>query len=176
MNAVVCKNTVISLDYSVTDPDGAVLDEGREPLVYLHGGYGDIFEPIETALAGKTVGDSIRVKLQPEEAFGDYDESLVQIEPRSQFPEPIEVGMHFEGSASDTEADGETSDDAYQLYRVTDLADDKVVLDGNHPLAGMALVFSCTITSIRPASAAEIERGEADEPDDPSDDDAPMHH
>jgi len=160
MNTLVAKNSVITLDYHVTDPDGEVVDEGREPLVYLHGGYDDIFPLIEEALQGKKIGESVKVKLQPDEAFGDYDAELVQVEPRKDFPKEIEVGMQFEGGPEEGE------EDEIVIYRVTEIADDKVVLDGNHPLAGMALIFTCTVTAIRPASAEELEHGHVHNPDD----------
>lgn len=159
MNTQVAKNTVITLDYHVTDSDGEVVDEGREPIVYLHGGYDDLFPTIEEALQGKQVGESVQVKLQPDEAFGDYDASLVQIEPRKDFPKELQVGMQFEGGPEDG------SDEDFVIYRVTEIADDKVVLDGNHPLAGMALVFTCTVTSVRAASAEEVEHGHVHGPD-----------
>ena len=160
MSTQVAKNTVVTLDYHVTDPDGEVVDEGREPLVYLHGGYDDIFPRIEQELQDKRVGESITVKLQPDEAFGDYDAELVQIEPRKDFPKELQVGMQFEGAPEGSD------DDDFVIYRVTDIADDKVVLDGNHPLAGMALVFTCTVTAIRPASAEEVAHGHVHGPDD----------
>jgi len=160
MNMQVAKDTVVTLDYHVTDPDGEVVDAGREALVYLHGGFDDIFPKIEEALHGKKVGESVQVKLQPDEAFGDYDAELVQIEPRKDFPEELQVGMQFEGGPE------ESDDEEFVIYRVTDVADDKVVLDGNHPLAGMALVFTCTVTAIRPASAEEMEHGHVHHPDD----------
>lgn len=156
----VLKNTVVTLDYSVADPDGNIVDPGREPLVYLHGGYDDIFPKIEEALHGKQIGDSVKVKLQPDEAFGEYDADLVQIEPRSKFPETLEVGMQFEGAA-----EGEDEEDVI-IYRVTEIQSDKVVLDGNHPLAGTALVFTCTVTAIRPASADELAHGHVHSDDD----------
>lgn len=165
MSTQVLRNTVVTLDYNVTDPDGTVVDEGREPLVYLHGGYGDIFDRIEEALQEKTIGQTVQVKLQPDEAFGEYDESLIQVEPRKDFPKEIQVGMQFEGGP-----DG-ASDEEFVIYRVTEIAEDKVVLDGNHPLAGMALIFTCTVTAVRPASEEEIEHGhvhEADEDDEPT--------
>ncbi|WP_341743011.1 peptidylprolyl isomerase [Azonexus hydrophilus] len=160
MNQLVDRNTVITLDYHVTDPDGEVVDEGRDPLVYLHGGYDDIFPKIEEALQGKSVGESVQVKLQPDEAFGEYDPQLVQIEPRKDFPKELQVGMQFEGGPEDG------SDEEFVIYRVTDIEGDKVVLDGNHPLAGSALVFTCTVTAIRPASAEEIEHGHVHGADD----------
>jgi FKBP-type peptidyl-prolyl cis-trans isomerase SlyD len=152
MNEAVGKDTVVTLDYNVTDPDGVVLDEGREALVYLHGHSG-IFPRIEAALEGRRVGESVVVKLQPDEAFGEYDEELVQIESREDFPEELEVGMQFEGAPAGAD------EDEFMLYRVMDMTQDKVVLDGNHPLAGQALVFTCTVTALRPASAEEIRHG-----------------
>jgi FKBP-type peptidyl-prolyl cis-trans isomerase SlyD len=153
MTMQVVKNTVVTLDYSVTDPDGELVDAGKEPLVYLHGGYDDIFPMIEEALQEKKVGESVVVKMQPDDAFGEYDAELVQIEPRSAFPKELQIGMQFEGLP-----EGGDEDEAV-IYRVTEIADDRVVLDGNHPLAGMALVFTCTVTAVRPASAEEIAHG-----------------
>ena len=153
MNMQVTKNTVITLDYHVTDPDGEVVDEGRDPLVYLHGGYDDIFPKIEEALQGKKIGESVQVKLQPDEAFGEYDAEMVQIEPRKDFPKELQVGMQFEGGPVDG------GEDDFVIYRVTDIADDKVVLDGNHPLAGIALRLDLTVRDVREATDDEIEAG-----------------
>lgn len=163
MNMQVAKNTVVTLDYHVTDTDGEVVDEGREPIVYLHGGYDDIFPKIEEACHGKKVGESITVKLQPDEALGDYDASLIQVEPRKDFPKELQVGMQFEGMPEDG------SDDDLMIYRVTDIADDKVVLDGNHPLAGKALIFTCTVTAVREASSDELAHGHVHQGDDEDD-------
>ena len=148
----IAKNTVVTLNYTVTDPDGNVIDDGQHPLVYLHGGYDGIFAVIEEALHGKKVGDNAKVKLLPEDAFGEYDEELVEIESRANFPDNIEVGMQFERGAED----GESEDG---LFTITDIADDKVVVDGNHPLAGISLLFSCTVTGVRVATAEEITHG-----------------
>jgi FKBP-type peptidyl-prolyl cis-trans isomerase SlyD len=153
MNMQVVKNTVVTLDYNVTDPDGELVDAGKEPMVYLHGGYDDIFPMIEEALQGKKVGESVVVKMQPDDAFGEYDADLIQIEPRKSFPKELQVGMQFEGLPEGGD------EDEVMIYRVTEVADDRVVLDGNHPLAGMALIFTCTVTAVRPASAEEIEHG-----------------
>lgn len=147
------RNTVVTLAYRVTDPDGELIDPGERPIVYLHGGYDDIFPRIEEALQGKQTGDAVQVKLQPAEAFGEYDADLVQIEPRSSFPEILEVGMQFEGALPGAD------EDDFIVYRVTQILDDKVMLDGNHPLAGTALVFSCTVSDVRPATEEEIAHG-----------------
>jgi FKBP-type peptidyl-prolyl cis-trans isomerase SlyD len=179
MHAQVHKNTVVTLDYNVTDLEGELLDAGQDALVYLHGGYNDIFLSIEEALHEKRVGETVVLKLQPDNAFGEYDASLVQVEPRANFPPGIEVGMQFEGAP-----DG-ADDDDFVLYRVTEITDDTVVLDGNHPLAGTALIFTCTITAVRPASVEEIAQGHVRGVDDDDDDededegeggDAPVRH
>ena len=122
-------------------------------MVYIHGGYDYIFPMIEEALQGKKIGETVVVKMQPDDAFGEYDASLVEIEPRKVFPKELQVGMQFEGLP-----EGGDEDDTL-IYRVTEIADDKVVLDGNHPLAGMAMVFTCTVTAVRPASTEEIAHG-----------------
>jgi len=148
----ISKNTVVTLDYRVTDPDGTLIDEGQQPLVYLHGGYDGIFARIEEALHGKSTGEQLTIKLQPEDAFGEYDADLVRVESLSMFPEDIEVGMQFERASEDDEDDD-------MLYTITGIEGDKVVVDGNHPLAGTALIFDCTIADVRPATAEELAHG-----------------
>ena len=153
MNMQVIKNTVVTLDYNVTDPDGELVDAGKEPLVYLHGGYDDIFPMIEEAVHGKKIGESVTVKMQPDDAFGEYDAEMIQIEPRDAFPKELQVGMQFEGLPQ-----GGDEDDI-MLYRVTEIADDKVVLDGNHPLAGIALRLHLKVAQVREATVDEVGRG-----------------
>jgi FKBP-type peptidyl-prolyl cis-trans isomerase SlyD len=137
------------------DAQGALLHEAGEALVYLHGGHGGLPLALERALEGKSEGDLVRVHLEPEEAFGDYDPGLLRVEPRGRYGEGIEVGMEVEDAF-----DGEQP----QLYLVTDVAENKVVLDANHPLAGMALEFTCRVLVVRDASPGEIERGAPDRP------------
>ena len=145
------KDTVVSLTYELSDTDGKMIEKTEEPIEYLHGGYEGIFPLVEKALAGKSAGENCQVRLEPDDAFGEYDAELVHLEPRSKFPEEIKVGMQFEGR-------GEESGSAL-IYTITDIADDKVVVDGNHPLAGRALTFSCTVKSVRPATREELEHG-----------------
>ena len=127
------------------DAQGALLDAPKEPVTYLHGGYGGLLDALEQALEGKHAGDDVRVQVEPEEAFGDYDPELVRLEPTSRYGEGLAVGM-------EVEEDG-------NLYLVTDIAEGKVVLDANHPLAGMALRFHLQVISVRKAEAEEITRG-----------------
>jgi len=147
----IVKDTVVTLNYTVRDPDGNMIDDGHHPLIYLHGGYDGIFSKLEETLQGKDQGESLQVKLQPDDAFGEYDEALVLVEDQTLFPENIEVGMSFERVTEDG--------DEEIIYRITDIADGKVVVDGNHPLAGVALVFDITISEVRKASAEEVSHG-----------------
>lgn len=147
----VAKNTVVSLQYELSDTDGNLIEKTDAPIEYLHGGFSGIFPLVEQALDGKSAGDSCRVRLEPDDAFGDYDAELVHVESRDKFPQDVKVGMQFEGR---TENAGETL-----VYTVTEIAEDKVVVDGNHPLAGQTLHFSCTVSSVRTATAEELAHG-----------------
>ncbi len=147
----IAKNTVVTLNYTVKDPEGNIIDDGQHPLVYLHGGYDGIFALIEEALQGKTVGENLKVKLAPEDAFGEFDEELVLVEDAALFPDNIEVGMSFERVGEHGEED--------MIYRITDIAEGKVVVDGNHPLAGVALIFDVTVKDVRAATSEEIGHG-----------------
>ena len=143
------KDTVVAITYVVRDMEGKLLEESDEPVSYLHGGYDNIFPLVEQALEGKAVGDKIDLKLQPADAFGEYEEDLVRLEPREAFPPDIEIGMQFVGSPVDGSEE--------MLYTVTDIAEEKVVVDGNHPYAGQAVHFQCEVTEVRAATPGEIE-------------------
>lgn len=144
----IAMNTVVTMTYELKNANGEVLESSTEPVAYLHGGYDNIFPKVEEAMHGKNVGDTVEVSLEPADAFGDYDEELVQIEPASAFPaKELMVGMQFEGE----DETGEVI-----LYTVTEIADGKVVVDGNHPWAGERLLFKATITAVRPANQEEV--------------------
>ena len=127
------KDTVVTLHYEMFDANNQLIDKTEEPIAYLHGGYDGIFPLVEEALHGKAVGEEVDVTLSPDDAFGEQDPELVRLEPLNVFPVEVEVGMMFEAD------DPETGDTL--VYRVTDIADGKAVVDGNHPLAGMKLRF-----------------------------------
>jgi FKBP-type peptidyl-prolyl cis-trans isomerase SlyD len=152
----ITRNAVVSLDVELSDIWGNLIQKSEQPVQYLHGGYGDIFPAVEAALEGKREHDRVEVRLEPQDAFGDYDEDLIVLVSRDRFPEGLEVGMRVEG-----EGDGASEG---MLFTVTDMAEDKVVLDGNHPLAGMALKFECTVAGVRPATETELTNGSADDP------------
>jgi FKBP-type peptidyl-prolyl cis-trans isomerase SlyD len=145
----IAMNTVVTMTYELLNSEGDVLESSSDPVSYLHGGYDNIFPRVEEELHGKAIGDSVEITLEPADAFGEYDEELVQIEPVSAFPaEDLKLGMQFEG-------EDETGD--VILYTVTDIENDKVIVDGNHPWAGERVLFKCTVTNIRSASTEEME-------------------
>lgn len=139
------RDTVVSLRIEMHDAHGALLDATAEPVTYLHGGYGGLFGALEEALEGKAPGESVRLQLEPEQAFGEYDAELLRVEPQERYGEGISIGMQIEEDE--------------RFYTVTDVAAGKVVLDGNHPLAGMALRFFCEVVGVRAATLEEIEQG-----------------
>ena len=154
----IAKDTVVSLNYELFDSTGELLEKVEEQISYLHGGYDGIFPLVEEALHGKSVGDKVSVTMQPDDAFGEYDHSLVEVESRSSFPKEVAVGMQFEGAP-------EASDDEdFILFTVVDVTDDEVTVDGNHPLAGKTLTFNCTVAGVRPATTEELEHGHVHEP------------
>lgn len=153
MNIV--KDTVVTFSYRLSTLDGTVIEEtsGTAPAIYLHGGYDGIFPKVEAALEGKLAGDEVDVVLEPEDAFGEYDPELVRVEPAHLFPDDVKVGMRFEGVSEDGRH--------HMIYTVTDVADGKVVVDANHPLAGTSLRVQCRVEGVRMASAEEIAHGHA---------------
>ena len=116
----IAKNTVVTVEYSLSDTLGNLIEQGQEPMVYLHGGYENTLPKIEEALDGQSVGFNDTIQVEPEDAFGEYDADLVKIEDRGRLPSPIEVGMQFEGTPDDDE-DGESL-----IFTVTEIAEDKV--------------------------------------------------
>ncbi|MDO4640398.1 MAG: peptidylprolyl isomerase [Neisseria sp.] len=148
----IVKDTVVTLHYEMFDANDQLLDKTEEPIVYLHGGYDGIFPLVEEALHEKNVGDVVDVVLQPDDAFGEHETDLIRVEEVSKLPATPEVGMMFE--ADDPEF-------GVLVFRVTDVADGKAIMDGNHPLAGMKIRFKATVEDIRPATAEEIDHGHA---------------
>jgi FKBP-type peptidyl-prolyl cis-trans isomerase SlyD len=127
------------------DAQGELIDAPAEPVTYLHGGYGGLLPALEEALEGKQAGNELRLQLEPEQAFGDYDAELLRMEPAERYGDGLKVGMEIEEES--------------KIYTVTDIADGQAVLDGNHPLAGLALRFFLRVISVRTATPEEIKQG-----------------
>ena len=148
-------NCVVALTWVLKDTLGEELDRLEEPVEFLVGGH-DLLAKIEQALQGHEPGDRVDLHLEPEDAFGDYDEQRVFLEPRSVFPQELEEGMSFEGLPQ-----GATSADAPRdlLYTVTEIYPEHVVVDGNHPLAGIALRLQLKVEAVREATEEEVGAG-----------------
>lgn len=142
-------NTVVTLSFKLYDSSNKLIEQTDEPVAYLHGGHSGIFPKVEAALGQKKVGDTVSVTLEPEDAFGDYDAELMRIEPLDQLPPDVAIGGHLVAEQDGNEV----------IWRITDIADGKAVLDGNHELAGQRLRFDCKVLDIRPATHEEITHG-----------------
>ena len=141
------KDTAVTLMIKVADAAGKLIDDGKEPMVYLHGGYDNTFPKVEAALEGREPGYQVTLALLPEDGFGLRDEGLLRTIPKSEFPTGVKVGGQLQG-VNDAGAE--------QVYHVLKIKGDTVHLDGNHPLAGKALRVSLKVTGVRAASAEEI--------------------
>ena len=160
----VIKDAVASIHYTLKNDEGMVLDtsEGRDPLPYLHGA-GNIVPGLEAALEGKTAGEEVQVRIEPAEAYGEKNDQMIQTIPREHMPEGVElqVGMQLQAQTPDGQA---------QVVTIVALTNTDVTLDGNHPLAGVALNFAVEIVDVRKATQAEISSGQvlgADDGDEP---------
>ena len=144
------KNTAVTLRYKISDRTGKILEQSDEPMAYLHGGYGNTFVKIEEALEGQESGFRTTLELQPQDAYGLRDESLLQTIPKTEFPPGVKVGGQLRGQDENGQA---------QVFTVLKIKGDKVFLDGNHPFAGLALCFSVLVTEVRAASEEELAHG-----------------
>lgn len=159
MKATVQPNSVVTLRYRVSDTLDEVIaqSEANAPESFLIGTDG-LLPKIQNELLGQAVGYTAKLQLEPEDAFGDYNADLLHMEAREHFPKELEPGMQFEGLP-----EGCKPHDADRFYTVTDVTDEVVVLDGNHPLAGIAVRFDLTLVGVRDATAEELENGLPDE-------------
>jgi FKBP-type peptidyl-prolyl cis-trans isomerase SlyD len=148
----VADNMAVSIHYTLTNDDGEVLDSsiGDEALVYLQGG-GNIISGLEKALVGKVAGDKFNVRIVPEDAYGELMEDMIQVISRDMFEgiDDIEVGMQFHADVSSGSG----------VVTVVSIEDDNITIDGNHPLAGLALTFDVEVIDVREATKEEAAHG-----------------
>jgi FKBP-type peptidyl-prolyl cis-trans isomerase SlyD len=151
---IITSPCVVSLLWRLEDAQGQLIDELPEPMAFLLGG-DDLLAKVEETLIGQTVGFQADLHLEPEHAFGDYNAELVFFETRDIFPQEVSEGMQFDGPP-----EGSTTPDLPKeaIYTVTEVYDTHVVLDGNHPLAGVAIRISLSVTDVREATEEEIEQ------------------
>ena len=151
---------VVTLTWQLSDAQNAPIDELAEPTEFFFGG-DDLLPKVEEALDGQAAGYDVQLQIEPEHAFGEYHSDLVCFEDRKLFPDGVEVGMQFEGLP-----DGATTPDMPEdtVYTVTEVYPEHVVLDGNHPLAGIGLRMQLKLVDVRPATEEEIQAGSVGEP------------
>jgi len=152
---IISSPCVVSLTWRLEDAQGQLIDELTEPMEFLLGG-DDLLAKVESALLGQTVGFEAHLHLEPEHAFGDYHAELVFFESRDIFPKAVTEGMQFEGPPEGSTTPGLPKD---AIYTVTEVYDTHVVLDGNHPLAGISLNLTLQVCDVRPATEEEVEQG-----------------
>ncbi|QCB46252.1 peptidylprolyl isomerase [Hydrogenophaga sp. PAMC20947] len=148
----ITKDTVVTLTFRATDAQGKVLEDGKEPRAYLHGGYGNTLVGIEKALEGQEKGFETTLNLAPADAFGERDEDLVTSMPKSEFPPGVKVGGQLQGHDEKGNQ---------QVFTVTKIKGPTVLLDGNHPMAGQTLKFTLKVLDVQAASAEEVSHGHA---------------
>ncbi len=155
----IANNTVVTIDYTLTDSSGHVLDssEGTDGFAYLHGA-NNIIPGLENALSGHKAGDTLNVSIEPEDAYGQRDEEKIISVPRERFEnaDSIEVGMHFHTQSEHGDA---------QVVRVVDVSDEAITIDGNHPLAGATLTFDVSVKDVREATQEELDHGHVHGPE-----------
>ncbi|RST55224.1 peptidylprolyl isomerase [Variovorax sp. MHTC-1] len=154
----ISEQCVVGLTWTLKDTLGEVLDVLDDPVEFLVGG-DDLFDAIEAALLGHGPGARVLLQLEPEQAFGDFNDQLLFLEPRTLFPEGTEEGMTFDGAALPAGVNPDIPKDA--IYTVSEVYPEHLVLDGNHPLAGIAIRLDITVKSVREATEEEIGRGTA---------------
>ncbi len=146
------KDTVVTMRLRVADDKGQLIQDGKEPVSYLHGGYGNTLPALERALEGKAAGDKVDLLLTPQDGFGEIDPSLLRTIPKRDFPPGVKVG-------GELQLPGPTGEP--QIFTVAKIKGDTVHLDGNHPLAGRTLKLTIAVTEVRMASGEEIAHGHA---------------
>jgi FKBP-type peptidyl-prolyl cis-trans isomerase SlyD len=152
----IIQQCVVALTWTLKDTLGEELDVLDEPVEFLVGG-NDLLPVLESALQGYTAGSSVLLQIEPEQAFGDFDDQLLFLEPRHLFPDDLQTGLTMEGNALPNGCNPNAPRDT--LYTITDIYPDHVVLDGNHPLAGIAIRISLRVESVREATEEEVKRG-----------------
>lgn len=144
--------SVVVFDYTLTDDDKDIIDSstGSEPLAYIQG-EGQIVPGLEKAMEGKKAGDTFKISIPPEEAYGIHDPENISVVPADQIEggEELEEGMqlHTEGEFGE------------QTVIITKIVGNEITIDGNHPLAGMTLHFDIAIRDVRPATEEELDHG-----------------
>ena len=155
-HAQIESNKVVSLTYSILDDKGKILEQSDLPVSYVHGGHSDLFEKLEQALTGKSVGDEVTVTLSPEDSFGQHNPDLTFTDDLENVPTELRyVGAELEAQ----NASGEV-----MKFVVSSIDNNKFTVDGNHPFAGKTVTFRVKVAEVRDATAEELQSGQPASP------------
>ena len=152
----ITEHCVVALTWTLKDTLGNGLDVLDDPVEFLVGGH-DLLAKIEEALQGHSIGDTLELHLEPEDAFGDFDDGLIHLAPRRLLPADIEEGMTLEGASLPKDCCPDA--DRHAFYTVSEIYPEHVILDGNPPLAGIAIRLSLQVRDVREATVDEQARG-----------------
>lgn len=142
------KNKVVSVTYRIIDESGNVAEQSDIPIEYIHGVPNAMFERVERALSGKTIGETVEVKLKSEEAFGPHKPELAF----SDAIENVPPQYRFVGARPTFENEnGEMRE-----MVVTKIEGGKLTVDANHPFAGQDITFIVTVEAVRDATNEEL--------------------
>jgi len=130
------KNALVSIQMTLRDEDGNIIENNEEEIIYLHGGYGHLFPKLEDALENKTIGDTFSVKLSAFESFGEFKEDLISRELLSDLPEDVEIGMELDGGVDGV------------IFQVVKIDKTHALIDGNHPYAGVTMLADGEVLEI----------------------------
>lgn len=147
-NQHISDGKLVALTYSITDSNGAVLEQTDLPVTYIHGGHTELIGGMDAAIHGKQVGDTIELQLTPEQGFGAHDPALTFTDDLENVPPEF----HFVGA----EVQMQNEAGEVRVFYVTHIADGKLTVDGNHPLAGKALMVHIRIQEVREPTSAEL--------------------
>jgi FKBP-type peptidyl-prolyl cis-trans isomerase SlyD len=151
MSDIIRKNKFVSLSYTITDENDNILERIDMPIQYIHGANSQVIEKIESALEGHQAGDEVHVTISPEEGFGPHQPELA-------FTDDIDnVPPQFHNIGAEVEFQNDKGES--KIFRVTEIADGKLTVDGNHPFAGKTITYNITVREVRDATAEELNRG-----------------
>ena len=151
MSEIITNNKFVSLTYTITDEEGNILEHTDIPIQYIQGAKSQVIKKIEIALDGHQVGDLVHVELTPEEGFGAYQPELT-------FSDDIDnVPPQFHSIGAEVEFENDNGES--KIFRVTEISDEKLTVDGNHPFAGKTITYNVTVKEVRDATESELNNG-----------------
>jgi len=156
MTDTIKRDKFVSLTYTITDENDEILERIDMPVNYVHGRDSQVIEKVEKALEGCAQGDEVSVQLSPDEGFGEHQAELTFIDQIENVPPEF---RHIGAEVEFQNDKGES-----RMFRVTNIEDGKLTVDGNHPFAGKVITYNIKVNAVRNATPDEIANGAAQTP------------